>query len=122
MAFQYMTIDEAIRQYCNAAMEKADLSLSTGRDHALHNAMAKAWRALEKQGSEGYKAFKQLLSHESRYVRCRTASKLLAVGDPSGLFVLQVDAKIDDLQGFDSKTVLEEWKSGRLKAPFATFD
>ena len=82
--------------------------------------MAQAWQALERIGDEGRRAFKELLTDESRHVRTWVASQLLALGDESGIPVLEADASSGGVSGFDSEMVLREWEQGRLKPPLGT--
>jgi hypothetical protein len=113
-----MEIGKAIEQFCCAAIEKANFSSPASKDRVLFRKMAKAWLALEEHGAAGRQAFKDLLSHESRYVRCWVASQLLALGDESGIPFLKADVAHGDLQSTSSEMVLTEWMKGKLKPPF----
>lgn len=112
-----MAIDEVIRQFREAAIAKGTFAEPAARDHALHEAMAAAWRRLHAYGPVGQGAFKALLSDDSRHVRAWVAAQLLALGDESGVPLLEADAAQDDLDGFSSQTVLSEWRAGRLGPP-----
>ena len=112
-----MRIQEAIAEFRQAAIAKAEFAQPAGRDHALHAAMSAAWRELEAHGDEGRRAFRSMLSDESPHVRCWVASQLLALGDYSGLEVLEESAASGGLRGLSSTSVLEEWRAGRLGPP-----
>ena len=107
-----MDIGEAVRQFRVAAPEKGDAAESAKDDHRLHAMMADAWRRLHGLGGEGRAAFKALLDDDSRHVRCWVAAQLLALGDESGVQVLQADASAGGVCGFSSEMVLQEWKTG----------
>lgn len=83
-----MTIEELVRRFRDAAIEKSGLAEPAARDHALHEAMSVAWRQLHELGAEGRAAFSALLADESRHVRGWVAAQLLALGDESVLSVL----------------------------------
>lgn len=112
-----MVIDELVIQFCEAAIEKGTFAKPTAKDHALHEAMSVVWRRLHEMGTEGQEAFRALLADDSRHVRSWVAAQLLALGDESGVSVLEADAALGGLDGFSSKMVLEEWKAGRLGPP-----
>lgn len=117
-----MSVREAIRKFRRAAIEKGDFAQPASRDHALHDEMAQAWQALERLGDEGREAFKALLSDESVHVRTWVASQLLALGDASGIPVLEADASSGGIPGLDSELVLQEWRRGQLKPPLGTVE
>ena len=112
-----MSIDDAVRQFRRAAIEKGDFAAPAAEDAALHESMVAAWQALERRGPAGRSAFRALLCDDSRHVRGWVASQLLALGDESGVRVLESDAQLGGLGGLASRTVLAEWKSGRLEPP-----
>lgn len=112
------TVDDAISAFRQAAIEKGAFARPPARDHALHAAMAAAWRALNAQGEAGRQAFASLLNDESRFVRTWVAAVLLSRGDNRGVIVLEADAEAPDLQGFSSQMVLREWRADRLGCPF----
>ncbi len=115
-----MTIDEAIRRFRSAAIEKGDFAEPALRDHVLVDEMKEAWQILESHGKAGRRAFQALLSDESRHVRGWVAAQLLALGDGSMVAVLEADASAGGVHGFDSEMVLKEWRGGRLKPPLGT--
>ena len=117
-----MSLEEAIARFREAAIEKGDYAEPASRDKELHAELSAAWRALWGRGEVGQKAFKALLTDDSRHVRCWVASQLLAGGDESGSHVLQVDVAEGGLQGFASAMVLKEWKAGRLGFPLGSMD
>ena len=117
-----MSIDEAIQQFRGAAIEKGDFAEPAEKDHAQYDRMNDAWDRLEGHGDEGLLAFRKLLAEESRHVRLWVATQLLALGDESGLAVLEADVLKGGLLGFESETVLEEWREGRLRPPFGAVD
>ena len=112
-----MRIEEAIRQFRRAAIEKADFARPASRDHALHAAMASAWLVLEDHGVAGRDAFASLLWDESVHVRGWAAAQLLALGDERAVPSLEADSEATGLPGLSAKTVLQEWRAGRLKPP-----
>ena len=115
-----MTVEELVRQFRDAAIEKATAPVA--KDQALHAEMSKAWRQLHALGPKGQEAFKALLRDNSRHVRAWVAAQLLWLGDQSGVGVLQADAELDDIDGFGSSMVLKEWKAGRLGPPLGSLD
>jgi len=117
-----MLIDEAIQRFRMAAIEKGDFAEPAEKDHALSDQMEDAWRILEEHGEEGLQVFKTLLTDESRHVRGWVATQLLALGNEAGLAVLEADVAEGGIHGFDSETVLDEWRGGRLKPPFRATD
>lgn len=102
-----MRIHEAVTQFRRAAIEKASSAGPASLDHALHAAMSAAWRALGAHGDEGRRAFRLMLADESPHVRCWVASQLLALGDQSGVEVLEESAASGGLQGLSSTLVLK---------------
>ena len=117
-----MTLDEAVERFRRAAIAKGDLAEPPSRDHALHDEMAQAWQALEAIGPAGREAFRSMLTDDSPHVRGWVAAQLLALGDDSGVPILEAEAASGGLRGFESEMVLEEWRSGRLKPPLGTVD
>ncbi|MEZ5292825.1 MAG: hypothetical protein R2745_17215 [Vicinamibacterales bacterium] len=116
------TVDDAIAAFRHAAIEKGAFAGPRARDHALHAAMAAAWRALHAQGQAGLQAFESLLNDESRFVRTWVAAVLISRGDNRGVAVLEADAEMRDRHGFSSQMVLREWRAKRLKCPFGEVD
>ncbi len=112
-----MAIEELVHRFREAAIEKGTFAEPASKDHALHKAMSVAWRQLHALGTEGQEAFKALLADDSRHVRSWVAAQLLALGDESGLLVLEADAEKGGLDGFSSEIALKEWKAGRLGPP-----
>lgn len=112
-----MGILEATAEFRRAAIEKGDFADPARRDHALHAAMSAAWRELESNSDAGRRAFRSLLLDESPQVRIWVAAQLLALGDESGVHALEDAAASDELLGLSAKTVLREWRKGRLRPP-----
>ena len=112
-----MRIEEAIEQFRDSAIAKADFASPASRDHALHESMASAWLVLDSHGVAGREAFFSLLSDESVHVRGWVAAQLLALGDERAIPFLEADSAAKGLPGLAAKTVLQEWRAGRLKPP-----
>lgn len=64
-----MTIEDLIRQFREAAIEKGAFAEPAAKDHALHDVMPVTWRQLYDAGTEGQQAFRALLLDGSRHVR-----------------------------------------------------
>ncbi|WP_300672170.1 hypothetical protein [Desulfoluna sp.] len=113
-----MKIQNLVQKFRQAAIEKGEFAEPASKDHKLFDLMAGSWRELFALGEEGQEAFKELLSDDSRFVRCWVAGQLLGLGDTSGVEVLEVDAAQGDIQAFNSEMTLGEWRKGRLSPPF----
>jgi hypothetical protein len=112
-----MRVEEAIQQFREAAIRKAEADLSTAEDHALYSLLKSAWRAIEGHGPAGRAVFAALLDDESIHVRGWAAAQLLALGDERAAPVLEADSQAEGLVGFAATIVLKEWRAGRLKPP-----
>ena len=111
----------AMKQFCAAAIEKGDFARGA-RDHALHQAMAKAIAVLRSSGEAGIVALHSLMSHESPYVRSWVCADLLASGDESARPVLEALSSMPGLVGHGAAIVLQEHEAGRLRSPFGNVE
>ena len=109
-----MAIQDLLQKFRLAAIEKSEFVGPASKDHALFDLMAESWRALDSLGEEGQEAFKELLSDDSRFVRCWVAGQLLGLGDTSGVEVLVADSALSDIQAFNSEMTPREWRKGSL--------
>lgn len=112
-----MNVEVAIDQFRTSAVAKAQDDLPAEQDHALHKAMAEAWRHL-KATIEGRRAFEALLKDQSLHVRLWAASQLLSDGHTEAMAVIEAAAEAGGIEGFNAKMVLKEWQAGRLRSPF----
>lgn len=113
-----MNIEQAVKQFREAAIAKADGAEPAETDHALHELMAVAWKFLEKQGATGREAFSSLLMDESPYVRLWVAAQLLSEGKGEAAQTVEAEVSSGGLRGFTAEMILEEWEAGRLGSPF----
>ena len=111
------TITTAIASFRNAAIAKGDFATPSAEDRRLHSVMSVAWN-LCRSSDEGLIALRHLLQDPNDYVRCWVASGLLSTGDTKAQGVLELIAARTDLLGFNARTVLQEFRSGRLRSPF----
>ena len=112
------TVKEALLEFREAAIEKADGASPAGRDHAFHRRMQVALQALRAAGDVGAAAFMTLLDDESVHVRCWVAAELLSQGNPAAQAVLEAVARQPGLAGFAAQMTLKEHEAGRLGSPF----
>ena len=113
-----MRIEDAVQQFREAAIAKGEFASPAPRDHALHNAMAEAWRFLEAQSVEGRNAFRALLADQSPHVRLWVASQLLSQNILEAADVVEAEMLSGGPGGLTAKMILEEWRAGRLASPF----
>lgn len=114
-----MDVSELVERFRHAANEKGEVCLPMRRDHRPHQEMAAAWRDLQNSGQLGRDAFKALLRDGSSRVRAWVAAQLLSEGDVDAVPVLQQLAHEAGLRALSAKMTLSEWRSGRLRSPFA---
>lgn len=111
-------IRTAVRDFCEAAIEKGAYAFPAKRDRKLHARMAAAVKQLRTLGATGAIALNELMSHESPYVRSWIATELLVRGDTSAKPVLKALAAEPGLLGMSAMVVLQEYDAGRLRSPF----
>lgn len=114
-----MTVEEALRQFREAAIEKGDGVTPAARDHALHRCMKVALQDLRAAGDIGTAAFATLLKDKSTHVRCWAAAELLSQGNHEAQAVLKEIAGRPGITAFSARMTLEEYAAGRLGSPFA---
>jgi hypothetical protein len=113
-----MRIDEAVRQFRESAIAKAEFATPTKRDHELHRNMAEAWSVLKNAGDVGYAAFRSLLKDDSPHVRLWVASQLLSEGVTEAARVVEAEVASGGTHRLAAEMVLKEWQAGRLRSPF----
>ena len=113
-------ISEAVKQFCNAAIEKGNFASPAKRDKALHTQLASSVKLLREKGVPGTIAFEELLKHESPHVRCWVASELLAAGITKAIPILDELSLEVGLLGTSARMVLQQYEAGRLRSPFGT--
>lgn len=73
-------------------------------------------KKLREESDHGESTLTQLVTDKNLFVVCYAATYLLPIHPESGEAVLSDLAEKDNgLAGFDAKTTLQEWKTGRLK-------
>ena len=113
-----MRVEDAVRQFREAAIAKNEFASPAQEDHALHKAMVEAWRSLEAQSIEGRTAFRALLTDQSPHVRLWVASQLLSENVLEAAKVVETEMLAGGSGSLIAKVILEEWRSGRLASPF----
>ncbi len=80
-------------------------------------AYTKCFVEICKYGNEGEESLKELLSHESHFVRYSAAYHMLPFDSDTSIKMLKKCKSEPDGVGFNAKTTLSEWKSGNLRFP-----
>ena len=112
-------VTSAIHAFCEAAIEKGTFASPAKKDHQLHKIMSTAVNELRTFGSYGLSALKDIMQHESPYVRIWAATEMLTNGDETAKAVLISLAAEEGLLGASAKAVLNEHVKGRLRSPFS---
>ncbi|MDZ4401559.1 MAG: hypothetical protein U1A53_02785 [Prosthecobacter sp.] len=115
-----MTIIEAIEDFRESAIAKADGAKPASKDHELHARMTRAFVCLTSHGENGIAAFTELLQDESSHVRIWVAAQFLAEGCRSAIPIMEQLATQPGIQGFSAAMTLKEFHSGCLRSPFTT--
>ncbi|PWT79575.1 MAG: hypothetical protein C5B58_13205 [Acidobacteria bacterium] len=114
-----MTIVEATAEFKAAAAAKGDFHADPAEDHALWQ-MAVAFHFLSRQGEAGRSAFAELLYDPSPNVRRWVSAQLLSEADTRAIPVAEQLSREKGNVGLSAQVVLDEFRAGRLRSPFAT--
>ncbi len=110
------TIDELVRDFRIAAMEKGEEGGPL--DGELYDRLRASFHQLRSLGTSGHGAFQALLRDPSPSVRAWVAAQLLAEGDLDALSVLRDLVQEKGVGGFNARMTIQEYEAGRLKPPF----
>jgi hypothetical protein len=108
-----------VGRLCDAAIAKGDFASNPSEDHALHRQIGIAIMSLRELGPQGHIALEGLLEHSSPHVRSWVATQLLLDGQPKAVSVLESLGNGSGLRALNARTVLNEFKIGRLQSPFS---
>jgi hypothetical protein len=107
-----------VQGLCDSAIAKGDFAVDPSEDHALHLQIGVAIRSLLDLGQEGHLALERLLDHSSPHVRSWVATVLLLDGHADAIPVLEFLGNGSGLTALCARTVLSEFRQGRLRSPF----
>lgn len=103
--------------FCNAAIAKGDGTLSN--DGELFSTMKATFTRLYNHPS-GSKHICMLLRHDNDWVKSWVASQILSEGKSKDAEQVLIKLKAKNgVLGFNAEMVLEQYKNGELKCPFA---
>lgn len=112
-------IDELIEKYIESVILHG--KESWGGDYKIANKhyklYTKCFVEICKYGVEGIDALKELLNHESHFVRCCAAYHILPFDSYNGIKMLKKCKREPEGVGLSAQTLLSEWNSGKLRFP-----
>lgn len=107
-----------VQSLCDCAIAKGDFAADSSEDRALHRQIGVAIGSLRELGQDGRLALERLLDHTSPHVRSWVATQLLLDGHADAIFVLESLGNGSGLTALSARTVLNEFRQGRLRSPF----
>jgi Domain of unknown function (DUF2019) len=114
-----MTTDTSLDAYAKAAMDHTAGTLEgdSRRANRAYHRLADIYRARRAQGNAAQQELLSLLRHAEPGVRVWAATHALEFSPDRAVPVLERDAAEPGILGFNARTVLAEYRAGRLRFP-----